>query len=468
VDILFSQGTQTGDGFQLGLTSQFQETGNSTMGEVKGNICMMHKQPPPELSYLRQTGPDSVVLTSGLRELKLRVRCCSGIALAQNDAGISFGVVDKTEYMPGRRIRIQGDTVSLLDSTGYVLYQKKYGHNIEQEVRETMKYNLAQPDAQMIAETRSKGYASVSNSRIFSASESFRESITSGKTHSEKQEVAEFFIANTEEYDCGKSKYNSHIAVSFMFHQNGIEDDAIAFQQKKPQQPPVQPPPVEPVIKHFEAIPDNITAGESSELSWEVSNADTITINPGIGISPIPAAGIREVKPAMTTTYTLTATNKRSSVPATATIQVQPSPPPPKEEVFQGNFSGACEYTDSDGECTWLYSFPSTMRLTLIPNNTGTISGTAECYTDPLVKLTTFYSEAHCNIGHFAPFYSSGDIWGTTKNLNGALNANAFPCTIEFYGTRSGNSIVCTITVATSFKLQNTTEDGHVTYDEFT
>jgi len=62
-----------------------------------------------------------------------------------------------------------------------------------------------------------------------------------------------------------------------------------------------------PVISLFSANPWSIASGESTMLSWNVSNASTVTIEPGVGA--VASAGNISVSPAATTSYTLTATN---------------------------------------------------------------------------------------------------------------------------------------------------------------
>lgn len=61
-------------------------------------------------------------------------------------------------------------------------------------------------------------------------------------------------------------------------------------------------------ISGFNADPEIIEPGGSSVLSWEVSGADNITIEPGIG--PVSSNGSLSVSPSETTAYKLTATDK--------------------------------------------------------------------------------------------------------------------------------------------------------------
>ena len=403
VYIYFYEEGQTGDGFQLGLTSQSQQTGNVTMREIKGNICITHKQPPPpELAYLSPAAPESAVLSSVRRELKSGVQYYNGIALAGN-TGTSFGIVDP----PGGWIIIQGDQVELQDKAGNTLTRFRFsGRDIEQEIENVINTYVAPPNEKIIGVSCGWGYKSVSNAKIYSA---FRSLMENGK-----QEVADFIVSNTASYDCKKGEYDSHIFVSFQSHQNGVEYDVVAFQKKTP---PVQPPIAPPVINEFKADWYDILAGESVELSWDVSHADTITINPGGGnISPVTGTGTREVKPAQTTTYTLTASNSAGSAWSTIKITVyqNPTPTPPltacppgyvcmTEAEVQASplwWSKYSIYQCSPGKYCWIQIAPPTPT----PPPTGCLPGyvcmtEAEAQASPL--YWALYSNDQCSPGKY-------------------------------------------------------------------
>jgi PKD domain/Putative Ig domain len=82
------------------------------------------------------------------------------------------------------------------------------------------------------------------------------------------------------------------------------------------------------------AFPDTIDAGGSCTLTWITTNALGATLDNGIG--PVPLEGSIEVRPSMTTTYTLTAVDssgRSASVQATVTVQQllpDTSPDPPE------------------------------------------------------------------------------------------------------------------------------------------
>jgi hypothetical protein len=81
--------------------------------------------------------------------------------------------------------------------------------------------------------------------------------------------------------------------------------------------------PTEPVINSFSTDSGTITEGESATLGWQVTDADTVSINQGIG--SVGLSGSTSVSPTSTTTYILTATNSVGSSTATVTITVIPA-----------------------------------------------------------------------------------------------------------------------------------------------
>ena len=89
------------------------------------------------------------------------------------------------------------------------------------------------------------------------------------------------------------------------------------------------PPPPPPTISSFSAAPASITSGQSSQLSWSVSGATSLSIS-GIGTVTGTTAS---VSPTVTTTYTLTATNTGGSATAQTTVTVTPDTTPPTVSI---------------------------------------------------------------------------------------------------------------------------------------
>jgi len=77
-----------------------------------------------------------------------------------------------------------------------------------------------------------------------------------------------------------------------------------------------------PTINSFAASPTNINQGQQTVLSWDVSGATTVTIQPDIGKQG--STGSLTLTPNATVTYTLTANNDAGSTTSSATINVTP------------------------------------------------------------------------------------------------------------------------------------------------
>lgn len=87
-----------------------------------------------------------------------------------------------------------------------------------------------------------------------------------------------------------------------------------------------------PVVNSFTANPPSITAGATATLSWNVSNAISVAIEPGVGT--FASSGNAIISPASTTTYVLMATNAAGmSTMATAQVVVTGAPSPPEPDV---------------------------------------------------------------------------------------------------------------------------------------
>jgi peptidoglycan-associated lipoprotein len=88
------------------------------------------------------------------------------------------------------------------------------------------------------------------------------------------------------------------------------------------------------VIAQFTAEPSSIERGQSSTLRWSVSDATTVSIEPGLGT--VQANGSRQVFPSNSTTYRLTASGPGGNASGSATVSViaastVPPPPPPAQ-----------------------------------------------------------------------------------------------------------------------------------------
>ena len=82
-----------------------------------------------------------------------------------------------------------------------------------------------------------------------------------------------------------------------------------------------------PTISSFVANPTSIFAGQSSTLSWSVSNSTSLSISDGVGSVTNTTSTV--VNPTASSTYTLTASNTIGTTTAQATITVSSDSTPP-------------------------------------------------------------------------------------------------------------------------------------------
>jgi len=80
-----------------------------------------------------------------------------------------------------------------------------------------------------------------------------------------------------------------------------------------------------PVVTSFGALPGVVAPGGTAVLAWVVTDADSLTIDNGVGVV---SGTVIAVNPAQTTTYTLSATNKNGTTTAPATVTVDVTKPP--------------------------------------------------------------------------------------------------------------------------------------------
>lgn len=79
-------------------------------------------------------------------------------------------------------------------------------------------------------------------------------------------------------------------------------------------------PVTRPVISYFTATPETISPGETVTLSWDVSDATSVAIDPTVG-STSPSGSV-QLSPAASTTYALTATNAAGEATDSVTVTV--------------------------------------------------------------------------------------------------------------------------------------------------
>ena len=114
-------------------------------------------------------------------------------------------------------------------------------------------------------------------------------------------------------------------------------------------------------LRVFPSPPRSIVSGrESATLTWSTSNAQSVTINNGVGA--VAASGSMAVSPTATTIYTLTAAGAAGTTPATASVTVKVTNPPsnaPRISWF--------EYDRRRGNYEFDWSVRNTKRIVITP-----------------------------------------------------------------------------------------------------
>lgn len=131
-------------------------------------------------------------------------------------------------------------------------------------------------------------------------------------------------------------------------------------------------PVVLPTIGVFSATPAAITAGSNAALSWTVNNADSLSIDQGIGTV---TGTSRTVSPTQTTTYTLTARNVNGPVTRMATVTVSPVEPLPVAPTI-ASFAASPAAISVGSAATLTWSVSGANSLSISPS-IGTVTGSS-------------------------------------------------------------------------------------------
>jgi hypothetical protein len=89
---------------------------------------------------------------------------------------------------------------------------------------------------------------------------------------------------------------------------------------------PIQPVGTPPVIGAFSSNPSEVNSNGTSTLLWNVTGANSVSIDQGIGL--VDVAGTRIVSPVTSTVYTISATNAAGTITRSATTTVNSTPVP--------------------------------------------------------------------------------------------------------------------------------------------
>jgi hypothetical protein len=122
-----------------------------------------------------------------------------------------------------------------------------------------------------------------------------------------------------------------------------------------------------PVIGIFTNTPSTINSGGTSTLLWNVTGANLVSIDQGIG--QVDVAGTRVISPVSSTVYTISATNSAGTVTRSAVTVVNAALPPTSIPFAITNIIANSEPTTYTGVCPKTFTF----QAAITANGPGTV-----------------------------------------------------------------------------------------------
>ena len=132
---------------------------------------------------------------------------------------------------------------------------------------------------------------------------------------------------------------------------------------------PVTPPSGTPLVGTFSSNPAAINPGGTTTLMWNVTGANSVSIDNGIG--QVSAVGARVISPATSTVYTISATNSAGTVTRSVVTTVNSAPLPPAAIPFAvTSITANIDPLTFTGVCPKTFTF----YVTITANGAGTVT----------------------------------------------------------------------------------------------
>jgi len=186
----------------------------------------------------------------------------------------------------------------------------------------------------------------------------------------------------------------------------------------------------------FTANPATINAGQPTTLTWQTTNATTVTIDSGIGT--VAASGTLEVTPSDTITYHLTATGVGGTQDAMASVTVSKAPPTSIQSInhiifmLQENRS-VDSYLGNLTQYWQAKGIPNPPQFDGLPPNTSNPSF------DGTMNINSFHLKSVC-FSDLSPSWNESHVdWN--RDLPSSPNPlmNGFALTAAKYARNNGN-----------------------------
>jgi chitodextrinase len=211
-----------------------------------------------------------------------------------------------------------------------------------------------------------------------------------------------------------------------------------------------------PTISSFTSSPNLVAPNGASTLSWNVTNATSIAITPGT-FTTTTLSGSTVVNPAVTTIYTLTATNANGSSTSTTTVTVDATAPtiPQSLAVTSTTASTAAlswsAATDSGGSGLAGYKVFRCVGTCTPTTQVGTTASAS--YSDSGLAGSTAYTyavAAYDNVGNVSA--NSTTAVATTKSSS-LPTVSSFTANPTIVGPNGASTLSWTATNATSIAI---------------
>jgi hypothetical protein len=199
-------------------------------------------------------------------------------------------------------------------------------------------------------------------------------------------------------------------------------------------------------IISFVAVPPAINSGQSSTLSWLVTNADTVTITT---LGSVALSGSQAVSPTVTTTYVLTATKSGVSTTAQATVTVNGTGAGlPVIASFTAN--PASITAGQISTLSWTTQNATTITISslggVVPNGSVGVSPTT----------TTTYTLTATNAAGSVTAQATVTVGGT----GGPVTITSFTATPPMITAGGSSVLACAATGAVSVAINGVTTQG--------
>jgi len=173
------------------------------------------------------------------------------------------------------------------------------------------------------------------------------------------------------------------------------------------------PPPSSPAsCDAFSANPSSITNGGSSTLTWNTTNATSVSINNGVG--SVSVDGSKVVSPSVTTTYTLTALGTEGNDTCTAKVTVGGNPPTIQCPLPNQANRTIIDFTDREGVIASDSEAEATTRQYGINLSSGNYKITLVSYDDHLSKPSQIQTEEQ----YFLKLLNAGNVFASTPSIS--------------------------------------------------